>query len=263
MQRIQRIRTVRLDGVQALKRAFLHRGFVFKRTLEPPQVIPQPDSKTTLAKPKPALKRVPQPDESPKKPKTAKPKPKSREEPPQESGETYPERVAEGESDEAIESEDKDLKAKDKLKSQAEGSKTATGPENLEELTAKSQDILYEATTAWPFTLFPDTITLDREKLTIANRFFWRVANITSVPVGEIMSAEVIVGPFFGSLHLTFRFFANNERTLNFLWRKDAVEIQRLIHGYIIAHRREIDVTSVKKDELIALLTELGQGASD
>jgi len=72
-----------------------------------------------------------------------------------------------------------------------------------------------------------------------------------------------VVGPFFGSLHLTFRFFTNNEKVVSFLPRQDAIELQRLIHGYIIAHRREIDVTSVKKDKLITLLAELGQGASD
>src|SRR5579884_1058578 len=80
--------------------------------------------------------------------------------------ESYPERVSDGGSDEEIEKEN----SKDKLKSQVEGSKTATGPEDLVELTEKSQDVLYEAETVWPFTLFPDTITLDREKLTIANR---------------------------------------------------------------------------------------------
>lgn len=175
-----------------------------------------------------------------------------------EPGESYPERVAEGESDKDIEKDNKD-----KLKSQVEGSKTAKGPEELAEITEKSQDILYEATTVWPFTLFPDTITLDREKLTIANRAFWRVATITSVPVGEIMSAEATVGPFFGSMDLTFRFFANNERKIKFLTRKDATQLQRLLHGYIIAHRREIDVSSVSKDELCKLLVELGQGASD
>src|SRR5437868_9255522 len=270
MQRIQRLRSVRLDGVQALKRAFLHRGLVFKRTLEPPKTIPQPDSRTMLTPPEPTVNHIPQPDETiPGRPKTKKSATadkkgvKSSDEKENKAEERYPERVAEGESDKEIESEGKDLKSKDKLKSQTEGSKTASGPENLEELTSKSQDVLYEATSVWPFTLFPDTITLDREKLTIANRFFWRVANITSVPVGEIMSAEAFVGPFFGALQLTFRFFTNNERRINFLWRKDAIELQRLVHGYIIAHRREIDVTSVKRDELITLLTELGQGASD
>jgi hypothetical protein len=233
--------------------------------------MPQPDQKTVNTKHK--RKAMPQPGfvgAKVKKKRTQAPKPqKSKPESSKQAGkekenrseETYAERVAEGESDEEIEKADDENK--DKLKSQIEGSKTAKGPEELQEITEKSQDILFEATTVWPFTLFPDTIKLDREKLTIANRAFWRVANITSVPVGEIMSAEVVVGPFFGSLHLTFRFFTNNERTINFLNRKDAIEIQRLIHGYIIAHRREIEVSSVSKEELVKLLTELGQGASD
>jgi hypothetical protein len=173
--------------------------------------------------------------------------------------ETYSEDVADGKSDKTINESDDDKK----LKSEAEGSKTAKGPETLTENTEKSQHVLYEATTVFPFTLVPDTITLDREKLTIANRVFWRMADITSVPVGEIMSAEATVGPFFGSLHMTFRFFANNERTISFLPRQATLEMQRLIHGYIIAHRREIDVSNVSKEKLVRLLTELGQGASD
>lgn len=247
MQKVQQAKTIRLNAVQALRRAFLHRGWVFRSSVAP-KAIPQPDS-TVLDKPA-----------ANKKPKKQEPTSKGVEKE-NKTDESYPERVSEGESDKDIEA--KDEEGKDKLKSEVEGSKTAKGPEDLKELAEKSQDVLYEATTVWPFTLFPDTIKLDREKLTIANRAFWRVANITSVPVGEIMSAEVVVGPFFGSLHLTFRFFANNERRITFLWRHDAVEMQRLIHGYIIAHRREIDISSVNKKELIKLLTELGQGASD
>jgi hypothetical protein len=142
-------------------------------------------------------------------------------------------------------------------------SKSAKGPSNLVELTESSQDVLYEANTVFPFTIFPDTIKLDREKLTIADRFFWRTAKITSTPISEIMSCEANVGPLFGSLHLTFRFFTDNQRTLSFLWRKDALEMQRLIHGYIIAHRREIDTSNVDLEDLKTLLLELGQGASD
>jgi hypothetical protein len=141
--------------------------------------------------------------------------------------------------------------------------KSATAPRGLEELAEKSHEVLFEAETVFPFTLFPDTISLDREKLTIANRFFWRTATITSVPIGEIMSAEAIVGPFFGSLHLTFRFFANNERSVNFLTHKDVIEMQRLIHGFIIAHRREIDTSHMNMTELKDLLCDLGQGVSD
>jgi hypothetical protein len=160
-------------------------------------------------------------------------------------------------------SNSKQMGEKKPIDSPPQDAKSAKGPSNLAELTKKSQDVLYEAETVFPFTLFPDTITLDREKLTIADRFFWRVAKITSTPISEIMSCEANVGPFFGSLHLTFRFFTDNQRTVSFLPRRAATEMQRLIHGYIIAHRREIDTTNIEKDKLVELLTELGQGASD
>lgn len=236
-KKIKSIDDMPVDIVEATKRGFLYRGFIPRKYHRNSQLNNEDAKKGHSSKEKEL-------DEDRAK-----------------SDESYPERVSEGESDKKIEEEEE--KNKDKLKTEVPGSKTATGPEDLQELAEKSSDVLYEAETVWPFTLFPDTIKLDREKLTIANRQFWRVANITSVPVGEIMSAEAGVGPFFGNLDLTFRFFTNNEQKINFLKRKDAIELQRLIHGYIIAHRREIDVSSVSKDELIKLLTNLGQGVSD
>jgi hypothetical protein len=241
---IRSMNEVPLNPFEALKRAYIKHGYI-------PRYFSKAaggDKFEERLKRRDGAKSQPQqiPDGGPQ----AETKPK-------ESGESYPEKVAEGESDKNIESENDR-----KLKSEKEGSKTAKGPETLPEITKKSLDVLYEASTVFPFTLVPDTITLDREKLTIANRVFWRMADITSVPVGEIMSCEVRVGPFFGSLNFTFRFFTNNERVVNFLWRQDAIEMQRLIHGYIIAHRREIDVSSVPKEKLIELLKELGQGAS-
>jgi hypothetical protein len=233
-KKIKSLEEIRPNIFEALKRAYVKRGFVR---------MPR-----RISRSRPALAAN---DDQSAKSKDAQPK---------EPGETYPEKVAVGESDSDIEGEGR-KKSLEKLGSA--DSKSAGGPETLPELTEKSLDVLYEATTVFPFTLFPDTITLDREKLTIAERFFWRTARITSVPVGEIMSAEANVGPFFGALHLTFRFFTNNERSISFLPRRDAIEMQRLIHGYIIAHRREIDVSSVSKDKLIEMLTELGQGATD
>jgi hypothetical protein len=224
---IRSLDDIRPNIFEALKRAYVHMGLVRAPRKPPADISHKKNSKKS----------------------------------PNDSDDTYMERVAAGEPDSQIEAEGDGQKKS--LEKPPPDSKSAAGPETLTELTTKSQDVLYEASTMFPFTLVPDTITLDREKLTIANRFFWRVAKITSVPVGEVMSAEVSVGPFFGSLHLTFRFFANNERVINFLSRHDAVELQRLIHGYIVAHRREIDVTSVEKGKLVALLTELGQGASD
>lgn len=133
------------------------------------------------------------------------------------------------------------------------------GPK-LAKIAVKSHEILFKANTVFPFTLFPDTVTLDREKLSFANRFFFQVAKITSVPVRDILSAEADLGPFFGSVHTTSRFFITNPKSIRWLWRSDAEKLQRLLQGYIIAHEQEIDCDDIEKKKLIAMLNDLGTG---
>lgn len=130
-------------------------------------------------------------------------------------------------------------------------------------MTTQSHDILYKANTVFPFNLFPDTITIDREKLTIANRIFFLTARITSVPIPDLLSVEADVGPFFGSLHLNSRYFYTNPRSISFLPRKDTLNLQRLLQGYIIAHEQRIDCSKMEKEQLKILLEDLGKGDTD
>jgi hypothetical protein len=127
-------------------------------------------------------------------------------------------------------------------------------------IAAKSHDILHKANTVFPFTLFPDTITLDREKLTVASRYFFNIAKITSVPVRDILSVEAHLGPFFGSLRTSSRYFITNPYNISFLKRIDAVHLQRLLQGYIIAHEQGIDCSDIGTKELKKLLHDLGAG---
>ena len=45
---------------------------------------------------------------------------------------------------------------------------------------------------------------------------------------------------------------------VNYLWRKDAIALKHIIQGYVIAQHNNIDVSHLKKDELIKTLIELG-----
>ena len=122
-----------------------------------------------------------------------------------------------------------------------------------------SHEILFKADTVFPFNFFPSTIVIDKEKLTIIARYFFWVAKITSVPIRDILSVEADVGPFFGSIQLTSRYFYTNPHSIKFLWRKDALKIQRLLQGYIIANERDIDCSAIDKSQLEELLEHLGE----
>jgi hypothetical protein len=135
--------------------------------------------------------------------------------------------------------------------------------EKLIDVTEKAHDILFTADTIFPFTLFPDTITLDREKLTVIQRFFFRVAKVITVPVTSMISADANVGPFFGSVHMTSKYFIDNTHHVNFLRRNDAEEFHRMLQGFIIANEKEIDVSEIDKEDLKILLHDLGHGTNE
>ena len=148
--------------------------------------------------------------------------------------------------------------------------------DRLYDAAMKSHDVLFKADTVFPFILFPDTITLDREKLTIIHRPFFMMAKITAVRVKDILNAEVDTGPFFGSLRIVTRYYSDTSQfagsdptesnrkpaSINFLWRHDAMKIHSMLQGYIIASQKGIDCADISKDELIMLLQDLGQSVS-
>ncbi len=127
----------------------------------------------------------------------------------------------------------------------------------------KSHEVLFEADTVFPFMLFPDTVTLDREKITIAQRFFWRVAKVVSSRINDIQGVELDVGPFFGSVKISSRFFDDDHKVVTYLKRSDAIKLAKIVRGAVIASQEEIDTRKVPKKDLVMLLEDLGKGVPD
>ena len=140
--------------------------------------------------------------------------------------------------------------------------KAETESEKLINITDGAHDNLITANTVFPFVLFTNNITIDRQKLTIVHRSFFRTSSTISVQIDDVQIAKVDVGPFFGSVHLASKYFVDNIQTINFLKRADAIKIQRLLQGYMIAHHRKIDCSSIDNDQLVTLLTNLGQSST-
>jgi hypothetical protein len=137
-----------------------------------------------------------------------------------------------------------------------------TQEEKLIYATTEAQDTLLAASTVFPFVLFKDTIQLDREKLTIIHRSFFRTSDTISVQIGDILSVKSNVGPFFGNITLSTKYFTNSIQNVSFLRRSDVIKFQRLIQGRLIAHERQIDCSDVESAQLVTLLSDLGEGAT-
>lgn len=126
-------------------------------------------------------------------------------------------------------------------------------------LVPLGNESIASANTVFPFTLFPDTIILDRKKVTIIRRSFFMVSDTISVRIEDILHVALSLGPFFGSITLETRFF-NHEKSYSLKWltRKDAIYLKHMIHGYVIALHSGVAVDSKEKEPLIELLEELG-----
>jgi hypothetical protein len=143
--------------------------------------------------------------------------------------------------------EDKDVKRRDRL----------------DEAVRQSNETLAEATTVFPFTLFPDTVTLDRKKLIITQRGFFMTSRVLSIQIEEILNISVNVGPFFGSLHIAIRGLTSEDHfDVSYLWRKDAIHLKHMIEGYIIAIKEKLKTERMPKEELIHKLVQLGNDSN-
>lgn len=147
------------------------------------------------------------------------------------------------------------------LSTPAAGKKQVT-TQQLAQAIGDSHDVLVRAQTVFPFTLFPDTVTVDRTKFSITRRNFFKMAEIISFRIEDILDVSANVGPFFGSLKIATRFFDRHQQYyVNYLKRADALKIKRIMQGYLIARKEKIDCSVIATEELARTLDELGKVA--
>ncbi len=156
-----------------------------------------------------------------------------------------------------------ELFTKDKLSSQEEKLQDkAEDLRKLNKIVTKSHEVLASATAVFPFELFPDSVTLDRTKVTITKRSFFWTSEIISIRIEDILNVTTGLGPFFGSLTVASRVMNSVDQfKINYFWRKDAIEMKHVIQGYVIAHHNNIDVSHLSRKEMIETLSELGHDA--
>lgn len=130
----------------------------------------------------------------------------------------------------------------------------------LKEVIGESEEVIVSISGVPVLDLFPDSLAIDRAKLTITKRAFFRMAEIISIRIEDVLNITSSVGPFFASVTVVARIMgADQITTVNKLWRDDASRFKRIGQGYIIARQQGIDCTNLPLDELRKLLDKLGQ----
>ena len=129
----------------------------------------------------------------------------------------------------------------------------------LKKVVKKSHQVLASAQTVFPMTMFPDSIIVDRTKVSIIKRDFFWTSNVISFQVEDLLNVSCAMGPIFGSITIASRVMSTVDHfQVKFLWRKDAIFIKDLIQGHIIAKNNGLKTDHLTLEETIATLCELG-----
>lgn len=138
--------------------------------------------------------------------------------------------------------------------------KTLDPRESLRRIVRKSHQLLASAQTViLPINLFPDSITIDRTKVTITKRTFFWSSSVISIRIEDVLNVSCSVGPIFGSITISSRVMNSTDHyEIDYFWRKDALYIKQIIQGYVIAQHNQIETSHLNKKDLTQTLLDLG-----
>lgn len=128
----------------------------------------------------------------------------------------------------------------------------------LESITRASEVILLKTKTVFPFTLFPDTIIIDLDKLNIIRKDFFLTRRVSSINHEDVFNIATESGPLFATLKITTRFFSGKPIVISYLKKSDAILTRRLVHGLIIARKKNIHLKDIEIGLLLKQLEQLG-----
>jgi hypothetical protein len=129
----------------------------------------------------------------------------------------------------------------------------------LKKVVKKSHEVLAVAQTVFPVTLFPDSIVVDRTKISLTKRTFFWTSNTISFQIEDVLNVSCGIGPVFGSLTIASRVMSSVDHyQINYLWRSDAIFLKHLMQGHIIAKNNKLETDHLTVEEMIETLCELG-----
>ena len=130
----------------------------------------------------------------------------------------------------------------------------------LQEFLHECRDVLFKASSVFPFDLFPDAITVDKHKVNIISKEFFLSEGVHSIPIEMIKDIEVEVGPFFATLKIVPDGYPGNIPEIRYLKRQDALTARQIIQGLMVInkHNLESKLEGIDNDQLLTYVQSVG-----
>jgi hypothetical protein len=166
-------------------------------------------------------------------------------------------------SEEPFATDMEELMGGDTKQDSAEANDKEKNPqEELEILAERSDKILFHAKSIFPFDFFPNTVTIDANKVNIIIKTFFFTETVTSILLKEIMDVRVESTLFLGKLIIDYGPHPLKINTVYVpsMWKKDALRAKEIIEGTLVLYRSEnINTTELKPEETLQEVKEVGK----
>jgi hypothetical protein len=147
-----------------------------------------------------------------------------------------------------------------------EAKKQQNAQKKLQSLTKHCDKVLLKIKTVFPFDLFPDTVTIDENKISVISSSFFASESVTTILLKEVTDVIVETSIFFAKLVFTYSHHPMKPMTtsVTFLKKKDALEAKRIIQGMLVLRRGEnVDLSNTHPEKILSQIEELGEDHGD
>ncbi len=93
----------------------------------------------------------------------------------------------------------------------------------------------------FPFDLFPDTISLQKDKIDITHRPFFFTKEVFTVFINDIRTIRITSGPFFATLSFELKGMMEkqNPEPISFLRKKSAQKIRKMALNLCVSQSKK------------------------
>jgi hypothetical protein len=131
--------------------------------------------------------------------------------------------------------------------------------DKMRELARKSSQVLFQLRTVFPFDFFPDTITINANKIDVVQSEFFFSHNTTSIPIKDIANVEVETIPFFATIKLINIRAPMRPISISFLKHDEAIRAKKIIDGLLVATEQGADVSSIEPKQFLRHIEVVGR----
>jgi hypothetical protein len=117
--------------------------------------------------------------------------------------------------------------------------------------------------TVFPFDFFPDTLTINANKIDVVKTSFFASHQTSSIPLRDIANVEIQTSPFFATLRITNIRYPMHPKVLRFLKKHEAMKAKNIIDGLLVAISQGADITNIEPTKLIEEMEKVGNSATE